>query len=82
MSNVQQGTSNVQMGAAPGIGCDHGEMSMKTSFLVTKINNAQTLLWNKYQTLAWILIEVAPGQKTTGAAGSCPTKEQRLSVTT
>jgi hypothetical protein len=46
-----------------GIGCNHGKMSMKTSYLVTNNNNAQTLLWNKYQTLAWILIEVAPGQK-------------------
>jgi len=46
-----------------------GEMEMKRCFSVTNINHAQTLLWNKYQTLAWILIEVAPGQKTTGAAG-------------
>ena len=69
MSNVQQGMSNVQVGVAPGIGCGHGEMSMKTSFLVTNINNAQTLLWNKYQTLSWILIEVAPGQKRTWRGG-------------
>jgi hypothetical protein len=40
-----------------------GEMNLKRCFEVTNINNAQTLLWNKYQTLAWILIEVAPGQK-------------------
>ena len=49
-----------------------GEMDTKRGFSVTNINNAQTLLWNKYQTLAWILIEVAPGQKRPWRGGECP----------
>jgi hypothetical protein len=49
-----------------------GEMSMKRCFSVTNINNAQTLLWNKYQILAWILIEVGRVKKDPGAAGKVP----------